>query len=69
MIKNDIHLCQKRKYRNTNTQIHKHTNTAYDEVPEEPNKDDFDNAGGVQFPGSYPHPHCLQTRGKTRPEY
>ena len=49
MIKNDIHLCQKRKHRNTNTQIHKHTNTANDEVPEKPNKDDFDNAGGVQF--------------------
>ena len=49
MIKNDIHLGQKRKYQNTNTQIHKHTNTANDGVPEKPNEDDFDNAGGVQF--------------------
>ena len=37
------------KSANTKIQIHKHTNTAYDEVPEKPNKDDFDNAGGVQF--------------------
>ena len=36
-VKNDILMCQKRKYKNTSTQIHKHTNTAYDEVPEKPN--------------------------------
>ena len=36
-IKNDIHMCQTRKYKNTNTQIHKYTNTAYDKVPERPN--------------------------------
>ena len=33
-IKNDIHMCQTRKYKNTNTQ---YTNTAYDKVPERPN--------------------------------
>ena len=26
-VKNDIPMCQKRKYKNTSTQIHKHTNT------------------------------------------
>ena len=26
-VKNDIPMCQKRKYKNTNTQIHKYTNT------------------------------------------
>ena len=31
-IKNDIHMCQTRKYKNRNTQIHKYTNTAYDKV-------------------------------------
>ena len=36
-IKNDTPMCQTCKYTNTNTQIHKHTNTAYDEVPERPN--------------------------------
>ena len=35
-IKNDISMCQTRKYKNTNMQIHKYTNTAYDEVPERP---------------------------------
>ena len=30
-------MCQTRKYKNTNTQIHKYTNTAYDELPERPN--------------------------------
>ena len=30
-------MCQTRKYKNANTQIHKYTNTAYDEVPERPN--------------------------------
>ena len=30
-------MCQKRKYKNKKTQIHKYTNTAYDEVPERPN--------------------------------
>ena len=38
-IKNDIPMCQTRKYTITNTQIqiHKYTNTAYEEVPERPN--------------------------------
>ena len=27
-VKNDIPMCQKRKYKNTNTKIHKYTNTA-----------------------------------------
>ena len=36
-IKNFIHMCRTHKYKNTNTQIHKYTNTAYDEVPERPN--------------------------------
>merc|ERR1712110_124241 len=36
-IKNDIHMCQTHKYKNTNTQIHKYTNTAYDKVPDRPN--------------------------------
>ena len=31
-VKNDIPICQKRKYKKTSTQIHKHTNTAYDEL-------------------------------------
>ena len=35
-VKNDIPMCQKRKYKNTNTQTHKHTNTAYDKLPEKP---------------------------------
>ena len=35
-VKNDIPKCQKRKYKKTNTQTHKHTNTAYDKVPERP---------------------------------
>merc|ERR1712032_694364 len=26
-VKNDVPMCKKRKYKNTNTQIHKHTNT------------------------------------------
>ena len=34
-IKNDTLMCQTHKYKNTNT---KYTNTAYDEVPERPNK-------------------------------
>ena len=33
--KNHIPMCQTCKYKNTNT---KYTNTAYDEVPERPNK-------------------------------
>ena len=33
-IKNDIPMCQTRKYKNTNT---KYTNTAYGEMPERPN--------------------------------
>ena len=36
-IKNDIPMCQTRKYKNTKYKIHKYTNTAYDEVPERPN--------------------------------
>ena len=36
-IKNDIPMCQKRKYKNTNTKIHKYTNTANDELLERPN--------------------------------
>ena len=36
-VKNYIPMCQKHKYKNTNTQIHKYTNTAYDELPERPN--------------------------------
>ena len=36
-IKNYIPICRTRKYTNTNTEIHKYTNTAYDEVPERPN--------------------------------
>ena len=36
-IKNDIHMCQTRKYKNPITQIHKYTNTAYGKVPERPN--------------------------------
>ena len=36
-IKNDIPICKMRKYTNTKIQIHKYTNTAYDEVPERPN--------------------------------
>ena len=35
-VQNDIPMCQKRKYKNTTTQIHKYTNTAYDKVPEKP---------------------------------
>merc|ERR1712020_588707 len=35
-IKNDIPMCQTQKYTNTQIQIHKYTNTAYDEVPERP---------------------------------
>ena len=36
-VKSGIPMCQKRKYKNTNTKIHKYTNTAYDKVPERPN--------------------------------
>ena len=36
-IKNDVSMNQTCKYKNTNTQIHKYTNTAHDEVPERPN--------------------------------
>ena len=36
-IKNYIPICLTRKYTNTNTEIHKYTNIAYDEVPERPN--------------------------------
>ena len=36
-IKNYIPTCRTHKYKNTNTQIHKYTNTAYEEVPERPN--------------------------------
>ena len=36
-IKNVISICLTCKYKNTNTQIHKYTNTAYDEVLERPN--------------------------------
>ena len=36
-VKSGIPMCQKRKYKNTNTKIHKYTNTAYDELPERPN--------------------------------
>ena len=35
-VKNDIPMCQKRKYKYPNTQTHKYTNTAYDKVPEKP---------------------------------
>ena len=37
-IKNDIPMCQTCIYKNTNTQIHKYTNTAHYQVPERPNK-------------------------------
>ena len=33
-IKNYIPRCRTHKYKNTNTQLLKYTNTAYDEVPE-----------------------------------
>ena len=36
-VKSGIPMCQKRKYKNTNTQIHKYTNTAYEKVPDRPN--------------------------------
>merc|ERR1711989_71585 len=36
-IKNYIPTCRAHKYKNTNSQIHKYTNTAYEEVPERPN--------------------------------
>ena len=36
-IKNDISMNQTYKYKNTNTETHKYTNTAYDKVPERPN--------------------------------
>ena len=36
-IKNDIPTCRTHKYKNINSQIHKYTNTAYDQVPERPN--------------------------------
>ena len=36
-IKTDITKCLILKYTNTNTQIHKYTNTAYYKVPERPN--------------------------------
>ena len=35
-IKNYIPMCQTHKYKNTNTQIHKYTKTAYYKVPERP---------------------------------
>ena len=35
-IKNDISINQTCKYKNTNMQIHKYTNTGYDEVLERP---------------------------------
>ena len=35
-IKNDMQMCQMHKYKNTNTQIHKYTNTVYDKVPDTP---------------------------------
>ena len=35
-IKNYIPTCRTHKYKNTNSQIHKYTNTAYEEVPERP---------------------------------
>ena len=36
-IKNDIPICRMHKYKNTNTEIRKYTNTANDEVPPIPN--------------------------------
>ena len=36
-IKNYIIMCQTRKYKNTNTQIRKYTNTGNDKVPQRPN--------------------------------
>ena len=33
----DVHMSQTRKYKNTNTQIRKYTNTASDKVPQRPN--------------------------------
>ena len=36
-IKNYIPTCRTHKYKNTNSQIHKYTNTAYEEVQERPN--------------------------------
>ena len=36
-IKNYIPMCQTREYKNTNMQICKYTNTAYDEMPQRPN--------------------------------
>ena len=36
-IKSGIPMRQKRKYKNTNTQRHKYTNTANDELLERPN--------------------------------
>ena len=35
--KNYIPMCRTHKYKNTNSQIHKYINTAYDKVPERPN--------------------------------
>ena len=36
-IKDYIPRCRMHNYKNPNTQIHKYTNTAYDEVAERPN--------------------------------
>ena len=36
-IKNDIPMCQTRKYKKYKYKIHKYTNTPYDEVPKGPN--------------------------------
>ena len=36
-IKDYITTCRTHKYKNTNSQIQKYTNTAYEEVPERPN--------------------------------
>ena len=36
-IKNYTPMCRTVKYKNTNTQVQKYINTAYDEVPERPN--------------------------------
>ena len=35
-MKNYIPVCQTNKYKNTNTQVHKYINTAYEKLPERP---------------------------------
>ena len=63
-VKNDIPMCQKRKYKNTSTQIHKHTNTQIQHMITKHSGKQSNGLPGIIFyfhdgKGSQRHSHSL----------